>query len=89
MKHALVALLSVAAISTAALAQTAPTAAECDAWFTKADANADGKLNASENATFVEAINKTATTKLDAAADLDKTAFTDACTKGTLGMPPA
>jgi hypothetical protein len=82
--------IGIAVVGPAAIAQTAaPTAAECDAWFGKADANADGKLNTGENTTFVDAINKTATTKLDAGADLDKTAFADACAKGTLGMPPA
>jgi hypothetical protein len=87
MKHVLVALLGIgiAVVGPAALAQTAaPTAAECDAWFAKADTNADGKLNSGENTVFVDAINKSATTKLDAGADLDKTAFADACLMKTL-----
>lgn len=79
--------VAVLAMGSAAWAQTAPAAADCDAWFAKVDANADGKLDATEGKMFVDKINETAATKLDAAAGLEKAAFTDACTKGTLGMP--
>jgi hypothetical protein len=85
--------LSVAALSlfvtAPAFAQSAPTAEQCNAWLAKADTNGDGSLGTGENTQYIEMMNKTATTKMDANSALQKDAFLDACTKGTFGMPPA
>ena len=81
---ALLALIPATAMAQAA----APTAAECDAWFVKADTNKDGSLGQQEDVKkYDDMITKSSSNTNDSSTIMQKDAFLEACAKGTFGMP--
>ncbi len=75
-------------LSGAVLAAEAPTAEQCDAWFTKSDTNADGSIGKNEGSDkLVEMMTKNSTNTQESADIITKESFLAECGKGTFGMP--
>jgi hypothetical protein len=77
------------AIAAAFLAASAATtmaaemsSADCEAWFTKADASNDGALGGAESEIYIEKMTKT-DIKIEDSHIIDKVQFLMECQKGT------
>lgn len=72
---------------TPAFAQDAMSEADCTAWMTKADKNADGALSAEEATPFLEAMTKANVTPTTAGS-ISKDEFMAQCAKGGFASVP-
>jgi hypothetical protein len=82
-----------ALVPATAMAQAAPTADQCTAWFDKADTNKDGTLGQQEEVTkYADMISKGSQSSDNSSASataalMPKEIFLQECGKGTFGMP--
>jgi hypothetical protein len=75
-------------LPSAAIAADAPTAEQCKAWLEKADVNKDGDIgNNEESKKYAEMLTKGGMEGMGEDTVIKGAVFTEACLKGTFGMP--